>query len=191
VLDQGATLLLRWNPNVLPVCGSKGEPFPLLEQLRKLPPQVPKEWQVRFEHNGRTYPLRLCAVRKSQVATERARRKVLRKAQLNQTQAQPKSLELAAYVLVLTNLPPEFSARRVLGLYRGRWQVELAFKRLKSLLGAGHVPKTDDQSAGAWMQGKILTALLLERLLLEARIFSPWGFELSDFEPVAGDPGSA
>ena len=75
----------------------------------------------------------------------------------------------------------------MLELYRSRWQVELAFKRLKTLLGAGHVPKSDDQSAGAWMQGKILTALLLERLLLEARIFSPWGYPLRDVEPVALD----
>jgi IS4 transposase len=95
-------------------------------------------------------------------------------------------LELAQYVLVLTTLPAKFSASQVLQLYRCRRQVELAFKRLKSLLGAGHVPKSDDQSARAWMQAKILTALFLERLLLEAKIFSPWGYELVDTpEPVA------
>jgi len=50
---------------------------------------------------------------------------------------------------------------------------------------AGHVPKSDDQSARAWMQAKILTSLLLERLLIEARIFSPWGYPLRDVESVA------
>jgi hypothetical protein len=41
------------------------------------------------------------------------------------------------------------------------------------------------------MQAKILTALLLERLLLEAKIFSPWGYGLSELEPLAGHAGGA
>jgi hypothetical protein len=53
--------------------------------------------------------------------------------------------------------------------------VELAFKRLKTLLGMGHVPKSNDASARGWMQAKILIALLIERTILEARLFSPWG----------------
>ncbi len=121
-----------------------------------------------------------------------SRRKAERKAQRNGTQAQAESLELTGYILVLTSLPAEdFSASQVLRLYRCRWQVELAFKRLKSLLGAGHVPKSDDESARAWMQAKILTSLLLERLLLEAKIFSPWGYELRDDQPLADSAGSA
>jgi hypothetical protein len=191
VLDSGAVLLLRWNPAVLPVQAAGAKEFDLLGELRRLPKRGAGEWKVQFEYQGKTYPLRLCALRKNRVAAERARRKVLRKAQRNGTEAQARSLELAQYVLVLTSLPAKFSASQVLQLYRCRWQVELAFKRLKSLLGAGHVPKSDDQSARAWMQAKILTALLLERLLLEAKIFSPWGYELRDLEPLATGVGSA
>jgi hypothetical protein len=191
VLDSGAALLLRWNPAVLPVQAAGAKEFDLLGELRSLPKRGAREWKVQFEDQGKTYPLRLCALRKNRVAAERARRKVLRKAKRNGTQAQAQSLELAQYVLVLTSLPAKFSASQVLQLYRCRWQVELAFKRLKSLLGAGHVPKSDDQSARAWMQAKILTALLLERLLLEARIFSPWGYELRDPESLATGAGSA
>jgi hypothetical protein len=190
VLDSGAALLLRWNPAVLPVQALGPKEFDLLGELRRLPKRGAKEWKVQFEYEGKTYPLRLCAIRKNRVAAERARRKALRKAQRNGTQAQARSLELAEYVLVLTSLPAKFSASQVLQLYRCRWQIELAFKRLKSLLGAGHVPKSDDQSARAWMQAKILTALLLERLLLEAKIFSPWGYELRDGESLATGVGS-
>ena len=53
----------------------------------------------------------------------------------------PRSLEAAGFVPLLTSLPPaEFPPGRVLALYRLRWQVELAFKRLKSLLGLGALP---------------------------------------------------
>jgi hypothetical protein len=191
VLDSGAALLLRWNPAVLPVESPGGGPFDLLAKLRGLPRRAAGEWKVQFVHQGKTYTLRLCAIRKSRVAAERSRRKTLRKAQQNGTTAQPWSLELSEYVLVLTSLPAKYSASQVLQLYRCRWQIELAFKRLKSLLGTGHVPKSDDQSARAWMQAKILTALLIDRLLLEAKIFFPWGYQLSDVEPLAAGAGSA
>ena len=104
----------------------------------------------------------------------------LRKAQRNRSQSlQPESLALADYTLVLSSLPPrQLSPRAALELYRCRWQVELAFKRLKSLLAAGHVPKRDDASAKSRMQAKFLTALLIERVLLEAKLFFTWGYAL-------------
>ena len=140
---------------------------------------------IQFVCQHRVYYLRLCAVRKSRLAAERARRRALNDAKAGSYQASAESLELAEYILVLSSLPSEFSPSQVLELYRCRWQIELAFKRLKSLLEAGHVPKIDDQSARAWMQAKILSALLLERLLLEAKIFSPWGYKLRDDQPLA------
>lgn len=178
VLESGAALLLRWQCAVFPLESKEGQAFEVLSHLRRLPARGAKEWPVRFVHAGKTYHLRLCALRKNRVAADRARRKVHRKAQRDGRQAQPGSLELAEYILILTSLPPRFTTREVLEFYRCRWQVELAFKRLKSLLGAGHVPKSDDRSARAWMQAKLLTALLLERLLLEAKVFSPWGYRL-------------
>jgi len=183
---------MRWNPAIFPVKTAAGKEFALLEHLRRLPKRGAGQWNVQFEYGGKMYALRLCAIRKNRVAAERSRRKAERKAQRNGTQAQAESLELTGYILVLTSLPAEnFSASQVLRLYRCRWQVELAFKRLKSLLGAGHVPKSDDESARAWMQAKILTSLLLERLLLEAKIFSPWGYELRDDQSLADSAGSA
>jgi hypothetical protein len=188
VLESGAALLLRWNPATFPVETKGGKEFDLLARLRRLGPRDAGEWPIQFRQAGKVYRLRLCAIRKNRVAAERARRKALRKAQRNDTEPQPMSLELTGYILVLTSLPGRFSAGNVLELYRCRWQIELAFKRLKSLLGAGHVPKSDDRSARAWMQAKLLTALLLERLLLEAKVFSPWGYQLRDHQPLA--PGA-
>jgi hypothetical protein len=191
VLDSGAALLMRWHTTAFPVRAIGGRAFDLLGRLRQLPNRSSGEWKVQFVYQGKVYRLRLCAIRKNRLAAERARRKAQHKAQSEGHQPSAKSLELAQYVLVLTSLPPDFTCSQVLMLYRCRWQVELAFKRLKSLMAAGHVPKSDDQSARAWMQAKVLTALLLERLLLEAKIFSPWGYHLPDVEPMAFDARSA
>jgi hypothetical protein len=191
VLDGGAAVLMRWNPKSFPASLRGGAEFKLLEQLRQLPACGAREWALQFQHEGKTYALRLCAMRKSKVATERARRKAVEKARQHGRQAREQCLVLAEFVLVLTSLPKKFSPAQVLEFYRCRWQVELAFKRLKSLLGAGHLPKSNDESASAWMQGKILTALLLERLLLEAKIFSPWGYHLRNGEPMALSVGGS
>lgn len=186
VIESGADLLMRWNPAVFPVKTPSGKPFLLLQKVRALPKKGSKEWPVVFEFKNKTYRARLCALRKTRTATERARTKVLEKARRNRTKTpQAQSLELAEYILVLTTLPPDFTSSQVLEFYRCRWQIELSFKRLKTLLQTGHVPKSDEQSARAWMQAKILTALLLERLLLEAELFSPWGYNLPYHEPMA------
>jgi hypothetical protein len=69
--------------------------------------------------------------------------------------------------------PPHLHLRR-----HHDWQIELCFKRMKSLLGLGALPKKREDSCRAWLHGKLLIALLLERLLDEAEHFSPWGYEL-------------
>jgi len=66
---------------------------------------------------------------------------------------------------------PVWFEHDILELYRARWQVELAFKRLKQLLVAGHVPKTTEVSSRAWLQAKILTALLIEHMIHAGRFF--------------------
>jgi hypothetical protein len=97
---------------------------------------------------------------------------------------------LSAYLLVLTNLDLNvWSGLQVLELYRCRWQVELAFKRLKGLLKLGYLPKNDPQSARAWLQLKLLLALDIEKLCYDARFFSPWGYRL-EFQPLGGMAGN-
>ncbi len=177
VIEAGAQVLVRWNPGLFPLQKAGGQPLDLLPRLRPLSEGQTAEWAVQFEWNHKTYRLRLCAVRKSKLAAKQALRRAQRKAQKNGTRAQVEALELTAYVLVVTS-ETTLPLQAVLQLYRGRWQVELVFKRLKSLLDAGQLPKYDDASALAWMQAKILTALLVDRVLLEGKFFSPWGFAL-------------
>lgn len=179
VLQAKAQVLLRWNPATFPVEGPQGQRWDLLARLRPLRMREAGHWPVSFLFEGQRHPLRLCARRKSRTKAQSARKKALRKAARNQSGTpDSQSLELTEYVLVLTSVPSEaLSPARVLDLYRLRWQIELAFKRLKSLLAFGHVPKSNDQSAKSWMQAKILTSLMIERVALAGRFFSPWGYD--------------
>ncbi len=82
---------------------------------------------------------------------------------------------MAGYVVVLTTLQ-DVEPEVILELYRFRWQIELAFKRLKSLLQLGHLKKTDPAGAKAWLQGKLFVAALIELLIATGERFSPWGY---------------
>ncbi len=180
ILASGADVVVRINIQTFPLSRSDGGEFDLLSCLRRLKAHRCGEWQVSFEWKGHRYPARLCAVRKSEINAERARKKAKRKNSRNGYQTiLPETLELAGYILVLTTLPStDYSTKTILEIYRCRWQVELAFKRLKSLLAFGHVPKTDPDSCRAWLQGKILSALLIDRILRCGRFFFPWGYAL-------------
>ena len=110
-------------------------------------------------------PCRLCVIRKSQIATDLAIKKIKREATKKQIKLQPETLECAKYVILFTTLPAdEYPLHLVLEWYRFRWQIELVFKRLKSLCGLGHLPKHDAISARAWLYGKLFIGLLVEKL---------------------------
>ena len=66
----------------------------------------------------------------------------------------------------------------MLDAYRYRWQVELYFKRLKSILDYGELPKKTEDSIFAWLNGKLMIALLIEKMVGRAT-FSP---EAESFE---------
>jgi hypothetical protein len=186
VLRQQGDVIVRLSTLFPLVHARRDAPFELLPYLRRLREHHVGEWDVRFAADNTLWPARLCAIRKSEHAAERAKLKILRQAAKKQKQVRPETLEAAEYVFVLTSLARNvLNARDVLDLYRARWQIELCFKRLKSLFRLGHVPKRSDLSARAWIEGKLLTVLLIERLLNEARLFSPWGFDLPAPQPLA------
>lgn len=54
-----------------------------------------------------------------------------------------------------------------------RWQIELVFKRLKSIAQLGHLPKHDDRSSRAWLYGKLLVTLLAQKLIRIGRDSPP------------------
>jgi hypothetical protein len=178
LMAAGAMVVLRFNSGSFPLLDAAGKPLNLLPKLRKLRIGQTLELAAWFVDRGKQHhQMRVCVLKKSPDATRRAERKILAKARSRPEKVRRATLEFAKYVVVLTNLPEALAGvGLVLELYRGRWQVELGFKRLKTLLELGHLPKKKGESSIAWMQGKILCALIIERLLCEARAISPWGY---------------
>lgn len=191
VVGQGADVCVRLNPASLPLWDEPGRPFPLLTKVKKLQRAGEMaEWEVRVLWGNQRIVGRLCGVRKSEEAVRRAQRRLTRKQQQGKGQATPEAREYACYVLVFTTLPSrQATTRQVLECYRLRWQIELTFKRLKSIVHLGHVPKLDDQSSRAWLYGKLFVALLSQKLARVGSAISPWGYylpeEAADTQSVA------
>ncbi len=159
---------------------SKNEEFFLLENFCKLDYGEIGDYDVYYKSpKNQLQQLRLCAIKKSPDATEYSKKAAIREMKKNQRKLNEETIELYGYIFVITSIKRNvLSAVEILSLYRMRWQVELAFKRLKSILGLGHLPKVDPESSKAWLHGKMVVALLTNAIVERGRSFSPWGYPL-------------
>lgn len=157
---------------------SDGQAFDLFGWLERLTVGTANEQYVRIQ-GGDGVTVRLIGIRKNEQAAQHARKTYRAKMSRAQHAIHEQTEQLQDYVLVLTSLKaPAIQASQLLQLYRLRWQIEIAFKRLKSLIGVGHLPKYDPQSCRAWLHGKLFIAILVDVMVEEARLFSPWGYPL-------------
>jgi len=181
VVRQRGDFIIRLNWANVPMMDEGGKRFDLLNALRGIPEATVTDFNLRVrpdpKHDVPALPVRVVAVRKSEEAAAESRKKILKAAARRQRNADPRALELAAYVLVITSLEAEkLPSEDVLEIYRFRWQIELAFKRLKSLLDLDGLPAKDPSLASTFIYSKILAALLLDDLTQAFFSFSPWGF---------------
>jgi len=184
VVDSHADLCLRLNPASLVLYSAAGKRFHLATRLRRIR-QAGRivEWPVMVQTEKGRVAGRVCVLRKSKEAIRQSDRRIELRRKRGKA-AGPLAQQCAHYVMVFTTLSREqATAAQVLEMYRLRWQVELAFKRMKSLIQLGHLPKRDDRSSRAWLYAKLLLALLTEKMIRMARTISPWGYCLA---PSAG-----
>jgi len=191
VSARKAALCVRLNPLSVPLQDTHQQPFPLRAKLQALQATERGDWPVLVVSKGQSVAGRVCAVRKSEQEIARAQRRIDKKHIRRVSSGSEETREYARYVMVFTTLTnTEASSVEILECYRQRWQIELTFKRLKSIVQLGHVPKQDDGSSRAWLFGKLLVALLAERLAKVGSAISPWGYYLdgvaADTKPLAG-----
>jgi hypothetical protein len=145
-----------------------GAPFDIIAALREGAERGLIDRPIWLARRGDAPPLalRLVAIKKPPQAAEAARRTARREAQRGGYQIAQATLAAAEWVILVTSLPPEtFAAADILALYRLRWRIELAFKRLKSLLGLNGPPGRDPRSARAYGLAHLLIILLLQPLV--------------------------
>ena len=165
---SGADFITRIGWRSVKLVDPSGQNFDLLAVLPDSgAPMV--EYQVQIGHGRGAVPARLIIARKPPEATERQHRRLHRKASRKGHKTDPRTLQAAGFMMLLTSLTPtSATAEQVVRLYRMRWQVELAFKRLKSLGGFAELQARDPRLARSWLLAHLIAAVLIESSLGEA-----------------------
>ena len=173
-LDRGANFVLRLRHNSFNMYDSGGEKIDLLEMLEKLEGDDILDLPVfvRLGKGGGDTQLRVCALRKDDKYLNRTKEKLRRRETQKQVVVSDEAKTFNNYIVVVTALPDQVPGKDILDLYRLRWQVEIYFKRLKSIIDFGELPKRRKESSETWLNGKLMIALLIEKLM-GAHSFSP------------------
>ena len=164
VVAQGADVIVRsgWRrAKWLEVDGTKLDLIAALEAAA----DVGRIDRVIGLARSGTEPLqmRLVAIRKPAEAREDSRRKARREASKESVKIGNDTLVAAEWMILVTSLPADaFPADAIAELYQSRWRIEMAFKRLKSLIGLGGPPGQDMAVAKTWILAHLLMILLLE-----------------------------
>jgi hypothetical protein len=170
-INAGADFVLRMRKNSFKTCDADGEKLDLLGAFENLQDNEYADIAAfAVNKEGTCVPVRICAKRKTPEQIERTVKQLaLRKRKCGVTD---EARIFNEYIVVVTSLDGETaSAEQILELYRLRWQVELYFKRLKSILDFGELPKKKSEHSLAWLNGKLMVALLIESVI--AKSFSP------------------
>lgn len=163
VLDHQADFIVRVGWRALGWRDAQGQAVDILGLVEDLQPGETRDLAVHATYGKELLPVRLVVTARDEQATEAAIKKVKRKAQKNRAIGDPRSCTAANYMIIATSLDPgDYPAERIAELYRLRWQIELAFKRLKSLVHLGRVPARNARLARTWLYAHLLFALLID-----------------------------
>ena len=165
VTRLGADVLVRYRLGGLALCTREGAPLDILKQVRAMKSDDLLDLDVHALLENRHIDGRLIAMRLPVDAAERARKRLVRENGTKTRATSAQSLEAAGYVILFTTTKRErLDANRCLQGYRLRWQIELQFKRWKSLCNFDCLPNQRDDTTLAWLYAKVLLGALLDRM---------------------------
>ncbi len=105
----------------------------------------------------------MVAFRKTEKARKASRKKALKDARKGGHKIAPETLVAAEWMILVTSLNrKDFPADGIAALYRLRWRIELAFKRLKSLIGVRVPPGKEEALARTFLLAHLLLAVLID-----------------------------
>lgn len=174
--------IVRMGWNALRLETLDGAPFDLIAGLTQMEAGLdgpPREWNVQALHGRgkriRRLPIRLVILPLPPEKAEIAREKARRAASKHQSKIDPRTLLAAGFMMLATSLPDAIPAAEICAVYRLRWQIELAFKRLKSLIGIDRIPTHTEAGSLSWLYPHLILALLTDDICQEILESSPCG----------------
>jgi hypothetical protein len=165
--EAGGDFITRIGWRALKLSGEDGAPFDLIAALPETGPATIEQLvHIRQGPGKSTIPARLILVRKPPEATEQERKHLARNASSKGRKTDPRTIKAAGFTMLVTSLAAdEASTEEVLTLYRTAKQIELAFKRIKSLGGFSELRADDPRLVRTWLLAHLITVVLIETSL--------------------------
>lgn len=175
VMEQGADVLVRGSWRHARWRNEDGTAIDILARLKNAEAMGHLDCPIWLGRSkGKPIKMRVVCLRKPQAAIAEARRRAKLAARKQGRQASKQTLYACEWVILVTSLPQQdFSTEDIYKLYRLRWRIELAFKRLKSLVGLRSPPAKGQALATAWILAHLLIILLVEPLTGEFGVSPP------------------
>jgi len=160
--DPGADIVVRYNRGTLPVYNAEGKRIDVAALLRSTTDrEQPHEHPAIVHFGAKRIVGRLCWLRLPEDKAAEARQRAIREADGD---CDAETLEFAELVVVFTTVQHELSASQILDLYRARWQIELEFKRAKSIRELDQLPNFLPETIYSWICAKLLLQLVAARI---------------------------
>jgi Transposase DDE domain len=166
VLDAGADIVIRAGWRQVKWLDVNGDSIDLIKLFEaSASGRIDRMIWIK-QASRRPLGLRLIAIKKPKQQAVIAQAKARRSASDRCRDIMPGTLVAAEWMIILTSLDKaRYPTDDVLALYRLRWRIELAFKRLKSLVGLNGPPGEDAVVAKAHVLCHLLAILLTEPLV--------------------------
>ena len=176
--QRAQDFIVRVGWKALALCDADGAPFRLISRLETFSPGTSvQEWAVQVETGTAQQPrplaLRLIAVPLPPEKAADARLRLKRTANKHQDRFDPRSLTAAGFMVLASTLPQDVPAAEIVAVYRLRWQIELAFKRLKSLLHIDRLPTRTKGGSLSWLYAHLIVLLVSEDICRDVLESSP------------------
>lgn len=177
IRDRGGHIIVRVNRATLPLHNKRAERINIMAQLRDTHCRDKVRQCRAFVHVGeRKIAGRLCWMRLAEDKAVQARQRAQRE---SEGPCDTDTLFAAEFVLVFTTILDDLSAQQILTLYRARWQVELDFKRSKSIRELDRLPNFLPETIHSWICAKLLLQLVAVRIASPAVAFPPGALDIA------------
>ena len=157
--SKGADYVFRLKTDAFNLYDEGGKLVDMKKKIRRMRESAYKQFHLYYKFHGELKPVHICIYRKNETEIKESSWDTSENAKF-----------YGNYIVVATSLYE--SVEKILELYRLRWQIELLFKRLKSIFNLDELKAKTEKSIRVWFYSKLLLAAICETLDNMGR-FSP------------------
>jgi hypothetical protein len=167
----GAFFLFRFMLNTALYDAQTEQPINLHDRLRHLKTAVFEMPVAMGLQKNTRVTCRLVCLRVNETVANERRRKLRKNAKRKGKTANKNHLFLAGWIIMVTNIPKQWlPAENVRIFYGVRWQIELIFKQMKSVLAIHQSATGNEHRLRCELIGKMIMAIIIHRIHAQENI---------------------